>query len=99
MLFRLTFKDDGNTRLVAAADSRDILHWEREKSGRTAGKLSSNPAMEDFYSLAHCAARRAGSYSGSLREFEDAYRVVRVEEVVDDDTGEVDEGGPTQSGR
>lgn len=95
MLYRLAFKDDSNNRLVAAADSRDILTWEREKTGRTAAKLASNAAMEDFYSLAHCALRRMGAFDGSLRQFEDGYRLVRVEEVVDDETGEVDEGGPT----
>jgi len=95
MLYRLAFKDDHGNRLVANADSRDILKWEREKTGRTAAKLASNAAMEDFYSLAHCAARRTGDYDGSLRQFEDGYHLVRVEEIVDDDTGEVDEGGPT----
>lgn len=98
MLYRFTFKSDDQPKLDIQADTRDILTWEREKSGRKASNLAA-AGVEDYYSIAHAAARRTDVYSGSLREFERAYYLLRVEEVVDDETGEVDEGGPTQPGR
>lgn len=98
-MYEFTLKDDAGDTLRVIADSRDVLHWEREKSGRSAAKLASDWHMEDFYSLAHLAATRTGQFRGRLIDFENTYRVTRTAEVLDDDTGHADEGGPTQPDR
>lgn len=99
MLYRMSFKSDDGDVLVAEADSRDVLAWERQKSGRSARKLATDWEVGDFYNLAFIAATRTGVYTATLREFEKTHRMLRTEEIVDDVTGEVDEGGPTNPDR
>lgn len=55
------------------ADSRDVLRWEKAKSGRSATKLLAEPNIVDSYILCYLSAKREGLVDCSPSEFEEKY--------------------------
>jgi hypothetical protein len=66
--FTLT-PEDGDTFEVAA-DSRDVLQWEKRNKGATLKRLLEELAMADLYKVAYIAARRLRTFDGTPDEFE-----------------------------
>ena len=63
--------DDGEPYVVEAG-TRDVLAWEKAKSGRSAQQLQDNFQVANAYWLAHRAATRAGMFAGNLKDFEES---------------------------
>ncbi len=66
----------GGPELKVEADSRDVLRWERAKSGRSLAKLLAEPTLSDNYVLAYLAAARQKIVDCSPQEFEAKYLLV-----------------------
>ncbi len=66
----------GGEQITVTADSRDVLRWERAKSGRSIAKLLAEPTLSDNYVLAYLAATRTGQVTCSPKAFEDGYLLV-----------------------
>lgn len=82
--------DDGEPYIVRAG-TRDVLAWEKDKPGRSAQQLTDDFHVQDAYWLAHRAARRAGQFDGTRREFEESVELeTAIETTVP--AGETDDG-------
>ncbi len=92
------YPDDGEPFEITAS-SRDILRWEKGKPGRSITQLiGGGVRISEAYALAHVAAKRAGTFTGSLSEFEDAVDLDGREPEDEDQDDAADEEGPTQPG-
>jgi len=80
----------GGDEMKIEADSRDVLRWERAKSGRSLAKLLAEPTLSDNYVLAYLAATRQKIVDCSPQKFEENYLL-----ILGSDPGPV----PTNPGR
>ena len=74
-MFVFTFApaEDKAAQRTVEADSRDVLRWEKAKTGRSAAKLLAEPNLVDSYILCYLAARRQEMVDCSPSEFEEKY--------------------------
>lgn len=84
--------DSGDPYIVEAG-TRDVLAWERAKTGRSAQQLQDNFQVANAYWLAHRAAVRAGLFTGKLQDFEESVDLETGIAVAVDD-GDEDGDGP-----
>lgn len=89
-MFTFTVRPDGGEPYALTATTRDILQWEKTSKGKTLKTLQEQAPIEDFYKIAHFAAKRQQLFTGSLSEFEDS---------VDIDVEEDEEENPTSQDR
>lgn len=63
---------EGGAPWKVCAFTRDALVWEKAGRGRVVGQLADETTarLQDFYELAHIAARRQGLFHGTLAELE-----------------------------
>lgn len=69
-------KQDSGDDYEVKATARDVLLWEKAKTGRAFSKFAAGTSMTDMYSLAHVASRRQGLFTGSLQDFETSCELV-----------------------
>jgi hypothetical protein len=86
--------DDGEPYVVEAG-TRDVLAWEKERTGRSAQQLQDNFHVSNAYWLAHRAATRKGLFSGSRQQFEDSVDLESGTLVEVADTDDEDSADPT----
>lgn len=72
MKFQMTLRFDDGRELEITAGSRDQLAWEKAAQNRATSQILSEGRIENYFSLAHAAAKRQGMFTGTLKEFEDS---------------------------
>lgn len=72
-VFTFAAADNKSEQHTVEADSRDVLRWEKAKSGRSAAKLLAEPNIVDSYILCYLAAKRQELVDCSPNEFEEKY--------------------------
>lgn len=68
--------DDPDSAFTVVADSRDVLRWEKAKSGRSVAKLLADSTVADSYVLAYLAAKREGHLDCAPAEFENDWLLI-----------------------
>jgi len=101
MRFLFTITPDEGDPYEVTCDSRDVLKWEDAKPGRKAADLVTGQyGIRDFYGLAYPAAKRAGRFDGTEKDFIAANAVEaghNLPEGEDEDAG--DDAVPTKRAR
>jgi hypothetical protein len=92
-MFTFDLRPDGGDEVRVTATSRDISRWERLGKDRSLSRLEDNARMSDLEEIAHLAAQRHGHFAGTIADFREQVDVVPVA------PDQVEEAGPTQSGR
>ena len=95
--FKFTVHPDGGEPFEVTAGPRDQLVWEQATPGRSVGKLMvGGIQLTELYPLAHAAAKRAGSFTGSLAEFQKNVDLEMGHTLTEDDeAAETEDVGPT----
>jgi hypothetical protein len=88
-MFNFKLTDEAGESTEVAADSRDVLVWEKtSRSNERYVELLTELSMVKLYRLAHIAAKRQGVFTGKLADFEAAYVLgIETEEVVPTNAG------------
>lgn len=85
-MFNFVVQPDEGDKFEVTADSRDVLVWERQKSGRSVAKLLAETHIADAYGLAYIASKRLGHIDCSPKEFEEQHRLILGQEPEPDPT-------------
>ena len=68
-MFIFTIRPDAGESYELKATSRDVYVWERAGRDRTLQSFMENLSLEACYQVAHIAARRQGTFAGTLEDF------------------------------
>lgn len=93
-MFTFTVRPDAGEEYELKATSRDVYVWERTGKGRTLRGFLESVSMASCYELAHIAARRQQTFTGTLAEFADTHDLDFRE---DEQDGEPDPTRPAPS--
>lgn len=86
-MIEFTVVPDNGDQYQLTAGSRDIVLWEKAHRGASFSQIKDNLTMTALYQIAHVAARRQGTFTGTLDEFEQQNELVFTDS---------DEPDPTQ---